>query len=158
MGVERSAIEQFLYQEAALMDRHQYDEWLALWADEGAIVYWVPCNVDDADPKRQVSVIHDNRAQLRNRITRLKETTWLSEQTPRLTRVVSNVQAELDESGATVARSNFILAEIHRHQQYLWAGTSVHTLVEAAGGLRIRHKKVLLLNNNEPLPNLMFLI
>ena len=56
------------------------------------------------------------------------------------------------------ASSNFILAQLHRHQQYLWAGTSIHKLVPDGGSFRIRSKKVVLLNNDEPLPNLMFLI
>ena len=48
MAVDRQAVEQFLYREARLMDESRYEEWEALWADDG--VYWVPCNDDDTDP------------------------------------------------------------------------------------------------------------
>jgi benzoate/toluate 1,2-dioxygenase beta subunit len=158
MSVERSAIERFLYHEARLMDNHQYDDWLALWAEDGQLTYWVPCNGDDLDPKVNVSIIYDTRTQLRNRITRLRETLWLREQAPRLSRVVSNVEVEEEAGPEVTVSSNFILAELHRHEQYLWAGTSIHKLVPAGGSYRIRSKKVVLLNNDEPMPNLMFLI
>jgi 3-phenylpropionate/cinnamic acid dioxygenase small subunit len=164
MGVERSAIERFLYHEACLMDNHRYDDWHALWAEDGPVTYWVPCNDDDLDPKVNVSIIYDTRTQLRNRITRLRETLWLREQAPRLKRVVSNVAVvEVGEVGdetpaEVTVSSNFILAQLHRHNQYLWAGTSIHKLIPAGGSFRIRSKKVVLINNDEPMPNLMFLI
>jgi benzoate/toluate 1,2-dioxygenase beta subunit len=158
MGVERSSIERFLYHEARLMDNHRYDEWLALWAENGQVTYWVPCNGDDLDPRVNVSIIYDTRTQLRNRITRLRETLWLREQAPRLRRVVSNVEVEDETAAEVTVSSNFILAQLHRHERYLWAGTSIHRLVPAGENFRIRSKKVVLLNNDEPMPNLMFLI
>jgi 3-phenylpropionate/cinnamic acid dioxygenase small subunit len=83
---------------------------------------------------------------------------WLREQAPRLRRVVSNIEIEEDTAAEVTVSSNFILAELHRGEQYLWAGTSVHKLVPARDDFRIRSKKVVLINNNEPMPNLMFLI
>ena len=158
MGIEQRAIERFLYHEARLMDNHRYDDWLALWAEDGQVTYWVPCNGDDIDPKVNVSIIYDTRTQLRNRITRLRETLWLREQAPRLSRVVSNIEVEEETAAEVTVSSNFILAQLHRHNQYLWAGTSIHKLVFTGESFRIRSKKVLLLNNDEPMPNLMFLI
>jgi len=155
MPANRGAIERFLYHEARLMDAHRYDEWYALW-DEDA-TYWVPANDDDFDPARNVSVIYDRRGQLRNRIRRLRETLWLKEAAPRLKRLVSNIEAGGDDASIEVS-SNFILAELHHHSQIVWAGTSIHRLVPQGDSFKIKYKKVLLLNNNEPLPNMLFLI
>ena len=155
MPANRGAIERFLYHEARLMDAHRYDEWYALW-DEDA-TYWVPANDDDIDPARNVSVIYDRRGQLRNRIQRLRETLWLKEAAPRLKRLVSNIEAGGDDASIEVS-SNFILAELHHHSQIVWAGTSIHRLVPRGDSFKIKYKKVLLLNNNEPLPNMLFLI
>jgi benzoate/toluate 1,2-dioxygenase subunit beta len=156
MSVDRSAVERFLFQEARLMDEHRYDEWLALWDPDAT--YWIPCNADDIDPTRNVSVVYDRRGQLRNRIQRLKETLWLREQAPRLKRLVSNILVEFESPSEVEVSSNFILAELHRHEQLLWAGSTTHRLVANDGGFKIKYKKVILLNNNEPLPNMMFLI
>ena len=138
------------------MDAHAYDEWLALW-DEDA-TYWVPCNADDIDPARNVSIIHDRRGQLRARIQRLKETSWLREEASRLKRLVSNIEiVEASDEGVVVS-SAFILVQLHHHSQYLWAGSTTHRLVADGDSFKIKSKKVVLLNNNEALPNLMFLI
>jgi benzoate/toluate 1,2-dioxygenase subunit beta len=156
MPTNRSAVESFLYREARLMDAHQYDEWLALWHDDAT--YWVPCNADDIDPSQNVSIIYDRRGQLRSRIQRLKETSWLREQAPRLKRLVSNIEIESETDSELVVNSSFIIAELHHHNQYLWAGSTTHKLVANGDGFKIKYKKVVLLNNNEPLPNLLFLI
>jgi 3-phenylpropionate/cinnamic acid dioxygenase small subunit len=156
LPVEHHAVEKFLYHEARLMDEHRHDEWFALWAEDAT--YWVPCNADDIDPARNVSIIYDRRGQLRNRIQRLKETVWLKEQAPRLKRLVSNIEIESETPEEVVVNSNFILAELLRHNQYIWAGSTIHKLVPSDGSYKIKYKKVILLNNNEPLPNMLFLI
>ncbi|MGH7986869.1 MAG: aromatic-ring-hydroxylating dioxygenase subunit beta [Candidatus Binataceae bacterium] len=155
MPADRSAVERFLFHEARLMDDHRYDEWFALWDQDAT--YWLPCNADDIDPTRNVSIIYDRRNQLRSRIQRLKETLWLKEQAPRLKRLVSNIELEGGDNELRVS-ANFILAELHRHQQFLWAGTSTYKLLPDQDSFKIKYKKVVLLNNNEPLPNLLFLI
>ena len=156
MPVDRGAVEKLLYYEARLMDEHRYDEWFALWAEDAT--YWVPCNADDIDPAHNVSVIYDRRGQLRNRIQRLKETLWLKEQAPRLKRLIANIEIESGPPDEIVVNSNFILAELLRHQQYIWAGSTTHKLVSNDNSFKIKYKKVILLNNNEPLPNMLFLI
>lgn len=156
MSADKDIVERFLYREARLMDAHSYDDWLSLW-DEDA-TYWVPCNADDIDPTQNVSVIYDRRGQLRARIQRLKETSWLREQAPRLKRLVSNIEIESPTDGEVVVNSAFILAELHHHNQMLWAGSTTHRLVARGDSFKIKSKKVVLLNNNEPLPNLLFLI
>ncbi|MGH8011001.1 MAG: aromatic-ring-hydroxylating dioxygenase subunit beta, partial [Candidatus Binataceae bacterium] len=154
MSADRIAVERFLFHEARLMDEHRYDEWLALWDSDAT--YWLPCNADDIDPTRNVSIIYDRRNQLRSRIQRLKETLWLKEQAPRLKRLVSNIEIGDDDDELNVS-ANFILAELHRRQQFLWAGTSIYKLLPHQDSFKIKYKKVILLNNNEPLPNLLFL-
>jgi 3-phenylpropionate/cinnamic acid dioxygenase small subunit len=156
MSTDRTAVESFLYREARLMDAHLYDEWLALWDDDAT--YWVPCNADDIDPARNVSIIYDRRGQLRNRIQRLKETSWLREQAPRLKRLVSNIEIDANTDSEIVVNSAFLIAELHHHSPYLWAGSTTHKLRATPDGFKIKYKKVVLLNNNEPLPNMLFLI
>src|SRR2546429_5602332 len=92
-----SAVTAFIYMEARLQDEHQYDDWEALWTDDG--VYWVPANGDDIDPTTQMSIIFDNRARIATRIKQL-HTGKRHSQTPpsRLRRVLGNIEL-LDASG-----------------------------------------------------------
>jgi 3-phenylpropionate/cinnamic acid dioxygenase small subunit len=157
MPVARHQIENFLYREARLMDEHAYDEWLALWTDDA--LYWVPCNRDDSDPLREVSIIYDNRARLEDRIIRLKSgATYAQEPQSRLRRVVANVEIEEGENGEVTVYSNFNLTELRRGKQDTFAGRTIHKLRPAGDSFKIAYKKVLLVNNDEVIDNLTFLI
>lgn len=157
MGVERQRVIDFIHREARLMDEHRYDEWLSLWTDDA--IYWVPCNEDDGDPEKKVSIIYDDRSRLEHRIQRLKSGLNYA-QTPRsrMRRVVGNIEVEDETGDAVTVRSNFVLVELRRQHQNLWAGTTLHKLRAADSGLKMAYKKVILVNNDEELPPLGFLI
>src|SRR5438445_7077305 len=103
MSIDRHKVETFLYREARLMDEHAYDEWLALWTEDA--LYWVPCNEDDYDPERHVSIVYENRARLEDRIQRLKSgAAYAQDPKSRLSRVVGNVEIEARGGGVRDAR------------------------------------------------------
>ncbi len=157
MSVDRGQVEQFLYHEAQLMDEHRFDEWLALWIEPA--LYWVPSNRDEVDPKREVSLIYDDWVRLQLRIARLKSGfAHAQEPRSRMRRLISNIEIEEAENGEIVASSNFLLAELRRGKQDLFAGRSIHRLRTDNGGFKLTSKKVLLVNNDEPIDNLTFLI
>jgi p-cumate 2,3-dioxygenase subunit beta len=157
MIVDRQQVEQFLYYEADLMDEHRYDEWLALWADDA--LYWVPTGRDEIDPRREVSLVYDDRVRLQVRIGRLKSGfAHAQEPKSRMRRIVSNIVVEETENGEIIAQSNFLLAELRRGKQDLFAGRAIHRLRPYQGSFKLVYKKVLLVNNDEPIDNLTFLI
>src|SRR6516165_4150922 len=156
MPVDRQRIEQFLFREAQLMDEHRFDEWLALWSEPA--LYWVPSNRDDLDPAREVSLIYDDWVRLQLRIARLKSGfAHAQEPKSRMRRLISNVVIE-EAEGEVVASSNFLLAELRRGKQDLFAGRTTHRLRQQDGSFKMKLKKVLLVNNDEPIDNLTFLI
>jgi len=157
MPVDRHQIENFLYREARLMDEHAYDEWLSLWAED--LLYWVPCNEDDIDPQRHVSIIYDTRPFLEDRIERLKSgVAYAQEPKSRLRRVVSNIEIEEGDNGEVTVYSNFNLTELRRSRQDTFAGRTIHKLRPQGASFKIAYKKVLLVNNDEVIDNLTFLI
>jgi 3-phenylpropionate/cinnamic acid dioxygenase small subunit len=157
MTVDRHQVEQFLYHEAQLMDEHRFDEWLALWTE--AALYWVPSNRDEVDPRREVSLIYDDWVRLQLRIARLKSGfAHAQEPKSRMRRLISNIEIEPAENGEVVAHSNFMLAELRRGKQDLFAGRTTHRLRRDQGAFKMLSKKVLLVNNDEPIDNLTFLI
>ena len=157
MAVDRQQVEQFIYHEADLMDEHRYDEWLALWTDDA--LYWVPSGRDDIDPKREISLIYDDRVRLQVRITRLKSGfAHAQEPKSRMRRVVSNIVTQEVENGDVVVFSNFLLTELRRGKQDIFAGRTIHRLRPDNGSFKLASKKVLLVNNDEHIDNLTFLI
>jgi 3-phenylpropionate/cinnamic acid dioxygenase small subunit len=156
-GARDFDIERFLAREARLMDEGRYDEWLSLWTDDG--LYWVPCNHDDTDPMRDVSLIYDDRQRLGERVDRLKSGSVLAQQPkPRMRRVVANIEIAARDGAETVVHSNFILGIARPAGQQFWMGRSIHRLRGSSEALRIAHKKVLLINSDSEMPLLQFLI
>jgi 3-phenylpropionate/cinnamic acid dioxygenase small subunit len=151
----------FLYREARLADEARYAEWLALWTDDA--VYWVPATTDPgADPEQHLSHIYDNRGRLETRVRMLQSGYRYSQEPASLMRrLISNVEIEPAAGGEIVAEANFALAELAiqaRHEMHWWVGRTVHRLRVVDGGLRMRAKKIVLVNAAEPLPNLTFLL
>jgi len=156
MATLRERIEDFLFHEAKLIDEHRYDEWLALWTED--CLYWVPCNSDDADPARQAMIIYDNRARLDERIYRLTSgAAWAQQPRSRTRRLISNVEVRETDGGYAV-ESNCLIAELRRSRQDIFAARILYTLRPAGDSFRIALKKVLLLNNDEAIDNLTFLV
>jgi benzoate/toluate 1,2-dioxygenase beta subunit len=157
MAVDRHRVESLLYREARLMDEHAYDEWLALWTDDA--LYWVPCNEDDFDPERHVSIVYENRARLEDRITRLKSgAAYAQDPKSRLSRVVSNVEIESENGHELMIHSTFNLTALRRGRMDIFAGRVLHKLRRDGDSLKIAFKKVLLINNDVVIHNLTFLI
>jgi 3-phenylpropionate/cinnamic acid dioxygenase small subunit len=151
-------VERFLNYEAALMDEHEYDRWMELWIGDD-ITYWVPCNSDDQDPNTGVAIIYDDRSRLLERMMRLKDkAAHAYRPRARLIRNVSGV-VPLSVAGEEFeVVSSFSLGEIRTGTENIWFGKCHYVLVDTAEGFRIRWKKVMLLNNDEPIPNLTFLV
>ena len=151
-------VEAFLYKEARLADENRYDEWTALWTDDA--IYWVPANLDDYDPREHISLIYDDRERLQDRVDRLKSgAAWSQEPRSRVRRLVSNIEIEPpNEKGEITTSSNFVLGDLRRGVQAVYFARQIHRLRPTTQGLRLAYKKVMLLNNNEPIHNLSFIV
>ncbi len=152
------AVEAFLYREARLADENRYDDWGALWTDDA--LYWVPANTYDYDPKKHISIIYDDRGRIQDRIDRLKSgAAWAQEPRSRMRRVVSNIEIEPAAPGGEVTvTSNYVLGELRRSMQTAYFAQQVHRLRPTADGFRMAYKKVMLINNHEPIHNLSFIV
>lgn len=151
-------IEQFLYREARFADENRYDDWADLWTDDA--IYWIPANIDDYDPHTHISIIYDTRERLQDRIDRLKSgDAWAQEPKSRLRRLISNIETnKITEKGDFEVYSNFVLGELRRGIQTTYFAQQIHHLRQTADGLKIAFKKVMLINNNEPIHNLTFIV
>ena len=157
MPVDDKQIERYIYHEALLMDENRYDEWFALWAED--LLYWVPSNIDDADPMTHVQIIYDDRPTLEDRIERLKGgTAHAQDPKSRMRRLISNIEVQEESNGDVTVASNFNLTEVRHGKQDTFAGRTYHQLRPEGASFKMVSKKVLLVNNDEVIDNLTFLI
>jgi 3-phenylpropionate/cinnamic acid dioxygenase small subunit len=133
-------LEQFLFQEAALLDAGRFEDWLACFAADGR--YWVPAEPGAEDPDAALSIFDEDRALLAVRIDRLRQPRAYAFDPPaRTVHVVSNVQCW--RAGASyLTRSKLLMAEYRNETRRYFAATVAHRLVRDAGALRIALKRV----------------
>lgn len=150
-------VTQFIYREARFQDDHAYDEWEALWTDDG--VYWIPANGEGGDPEEEMSIIYDNRSRIALRIRQFHTGKRFS-QTPqsRLRRIVSNVEILQQEGDELVVTSNAMVFESTVRGDTVWASRNEYTLRREGDALRMARKKVVLVNNETALYSMAFLI
>jgi benzoate/toluate 1,2-dioxygenase subunit beta len=157
MSVLLDQVQAFLYEEADLADRHAYAEWLALWAEDAC--YWVPCNDDDADPETHVALIYETRSGLEDRVRRLSSGYAHSQNPPtRLCRVVANVRTTELSDGLIEVNSVCNITAFRRHAMNTFAARVMHRLRRQGDGFRIVTKTVYLINNDDYINNMTFLI
>jgi 3-phenylpropionate/cinnamic acid dioxygenase small subunit len=154
-------VAQFLFKEARLADESRYDDWEALWTDDA--LYWVPAGGADIDPVSHVSVIYDNRSRISTRMKQLKTGKRHAQAPPSdLRRIVGNI--ELLGGRASVggtdleASANFLAYESRARGNRLWGGRATYRLRKVDGEIRLAYKKVVLVDNDQPIPTLGFLI
>lgn len=138
-------IESFLIAEARMLDERRWEDWLALFTDQGW--YWVPIEEGQADPRNTVSLMYDDRRLLETRVRRLRAGK-LHTQSPvaRTSRIVANPTLEDEADGILTVRSKFEMVEYRRNNQRLFAGTQWHGIEQSGDSFVIHWKKVELVN------------
>lgn len=140
-------VEEFLVEEAALLDRGAWEAWIALFTPDGW--YWVPASPQQSDPFDHVSLFFENRPLMQMRAERLQHPRAHGVAAPiRTSRVIGNVQIFGGGEGSAdiLARSRFHMIEAQDGRQRVFAGTCIHRLAVTDEGLRIRVKRVDLVN------------
>ncbi|MFO1319239.1 MAG: aromatic-ring-hydroxylating dioxygenase subunit beta [Burkholderiales bacterium] len=145
----------FVYREARLLDEKRFDEWLALFTEDGC--YWVPLAPDQTDPILHTSLAYEDALLLKLRVERLKSPRAFSQQPP--SRPHHLLQApEVDRFDAAanvyVTRTSFLYTESQGDAVQQFVGTAWHTLVNTDAGLRMQLKRVNLLNSDAALPSI----
>ena len=152
--LRREDCEDFLLHEARLLDEAKFGDWLALFTPDAQ--YWVPSEPNQQSPHDTVSLMYDDRRLLETRVRRLASPRIYSQEPrSRTSRIVANVTLEESSADYALTRSKFMMIEFRRNEQRLFGGTCFHRLVRHEGALRIRLKRVDLLNCDAPLDGLV---
>jgi p-cumate 2,3-dioxygenase beta subunit len=138
------AVEQFLYEDAALLDEWRLEEWLALFTDD--CTYYVPAtDRPDGDPLHDLFLVQDDRFLLANRVEGLLNgTAWAESPRSTTQRMIANVRSTRAASEILV-RANFVVYRCVRQQVDVYPGRYEMTLVEGGEhGFLIRQRKAIL--------------
>jgi p-cumate 2,3-dioxygenase beta subunit len=145
--ITRADVEDFLYQEAALLDEWRLEEWLDLFTDDA--VYEIPATDlpghVESDSERTFALVYDQRTLLEQRVIRLKKPTAHAEYPhSRTRRMLANVRI-LGVAGAEVmATANFTVFRSRSGRDVFYVGRYEYILAVTPAGLRIKHRKAVL--------------
>jgi 3-phenylpropionate/cinnamic acid dioxygenase small subunit len=142
-------LQQFVEHEVELLDEQRFEEWMALFAEDG--IYWVPAKRGQESALTHVSLFYDDKPTIGVRIRRLRHPAIHCQQPPSTTvRLVSNFRLQRHEPEPSLYRvtSKFIMIEDRfGAERRLFGGHYTHVLRgRADGGLEIVLKQVDLTN------------
>ena len=143
--VTRQQVEDFLYEEAALLDAWRLDDWLKLLTEDA--VYNVPSNDrPDADSKDTLFIIADDIHRIRARVTRLKDKSAHAEYPPsRTRRMISNVRIVERNGSALKVEASFMVHRFRRNEGIrAYVGHYRYQLRVEGGKLKIARREAII--------------
>ena len=149
----RDEFRQMLEREARLLDQLRYEDWLKMYAPE--CIYWVPSTPSAGDPRREISVMFDDRRRLEDRIYRLHTGfAWSQAPASRTVRMISNVEVfATARDDARVLRSNFLISEFWGDETRVLTGWAGHRVVRDGTQWKIQAKQVNLIDCDQCIRN-----
>lgn len=150
---ERDRFRMLVEREARLLDRLDFDPWLAMYLPE--CIYWVPGTPNAGDPRREIAISFDDRRRMEDRIYRLRTGyAWSQAPKSRTVRLITNVEVFAAKRGAArMVRSNFLISEFRVDGTRTLAGWCGHRFVEHNGRWLIAVRQVNLIDCDQCIRN-----
>ena len=161
-------IEQFMYQEARLLDTRRLHEWLELWTEDTH--YWVPVRTtrypriskaisiadqeryieDEISKEDELAILDEDKDSLERRVARLDTGMAWAEDPPARTRhLITNIEVhETDKSDEVKVFSNFLMYRTRGEtEQDFYVGCREDTLRRDGDSWKISRRKAVLDQN-----------
>lgn len=144
-NITRNDVEEYLYREAAMLDRWQLAEWLALFTDDA--VYHVPTvgTSPDVQPDNTLFYIADDRQRLQERVVRLlKKSAHVEWPRSRTRHMVTNILIEKRSDQELEVSAAFAVHRFKNGAADVYVGSYRYRLTGVNGQLKIREKRSML--------------
>jgi 3-phenylpropionate/cinnamic acid dioxygenase small subunit len=137
----------FVVREARLIDQQRFDEWLDMYADDA--FYWMPLEWNQTDPRLTCSLMYEDKLLLSIRVERLKGARTFSQKPKsRCHHVLQAPQVDSRDAATNsyVTWTAMHYVETRLEEQTLYAAWATHHLSVENGKLKIKLKRVDLIN------------
>ena len=159
MSIVGQDLVDFVVQEARMLDEERYEDWLDLFTEDGR--YWMPLEPNQTEEKLVTSLLYEDLILLTTRVRRLRGRLTYSQQ-PRSRGVhvlQSPIVDSMDEPNNTyTVHTPFQFVESRRDEKEFYTGWMDHTLIEEGNKLKIRLKRVELVNCDAAHHNMQMII
>jgi biphenyl 2,3-dioxygenase beta subunit len=151
-AVRQYEVERFYYDEAALLDAHRYQEWLALFTDDAR--YFMPIRRTRMQRERdkeftrpgEMAFFDDDKMLLATRIAKLETgRSWAEDPPSRTRHLITNVRVVSDDGHQLEVESNFHVYRTRLNsEESSWIGSRQDVLRPVDGSFQIADRKILL--------------
>lgn len=140
----RMQVEDFLFEEAELLDNWQLKEWADLFTEDA--IMRVPALDDPArDPAQSVFLVADDLPRIRSRVRQLLgDTAWAENPRSQTRRLITNVRITAAEENAVRATANFFVHRSRMERISTFVGQYRYTLVRDGASFKIAERIALL--------------
>jgi biphenyl 2,3-dioxygenase beta subunit len=145
-------VERFYYDEAALLDSHRYEEWLALFSDDAH--YFMPIRrtrmLRELDKEftrpGEMAFFDDTKTLLAGRIKKLGSgRSWAEDPPSRTRHLITNIRILKDDGRTLEVESNFHLYRTRLNsEETSWIGSRRDVLRRVEGSFQIVDRKIFL--------------
>jgi biphenyl 2,3-dioxygenase beta subunit len=152
LAVRQYEVERFYYDEAALLDAHRYEEWLALFTEDAR--YFMPIRrtrmqreLDkEFTQPGEMAFFDDNKSLLAGRVAKLKTgRSWAEDPPSRTRHLITNVRVVADDGRELRVESNFHVYRTRlRSEEDSWIGSRRDVLRRHEASFRIADRTIFL--------------
>ncbi|MBA1274541.1 aromatic-ring-hydroxylating dioxygenase subunit beta [Stutzerimonas azotifigens] len=147
----------FIWQEGDMLDHGEYDAWLALWAEKGT--YIIPIDPNEEDFDNTLNYAYDDAHMRQKRVQRLIGGESISTSPrPRTVRTLSRFRVLADDGSRVTVRCAQNLREFRKDVLKHYSADIVYDLVRSEGGFSIERKLVRLINSDDALAGIGYIL
>lgn len=150
--VRQYEVERFYYDEAALLDAHRYEEWLALFTEDAH--YFMPIRRTRTQRELdkeftqpgEMAFFDDNKMLLAGRVKKLRSgRSWAEDPPSRTRHLITNVRIVKDDGKRLEVESNFHVYRTRLNsEETSWIGSRRDVLRRVEGSFQIADRKIFL--------------
>ncbi|SMF73225.1 3-phenylpropionate/cinnamic acid dioxygenase, small subunit [Pseudomonas sp. URMO17WK12:I5] len=147
----------FIWQEGDMLDHGEYGTWLNLWTEKGT--YIIPINPKETDYENTLNYAYDDHHMRGLRVQRLigGESISTSPQ-PRTVRTISRFRVLADDGVNVTVRAAQNIREFRKESLKHYSADLTYTLVRAEGGFKIHRKVISLINSDDTLAGIGYIL
>lgn len=147
----------FIWQEGDMLDHGEYGDWLDLWTEKGT--YIIPIDPRESDYENTLNYAYDDHHMRALRVQRLVggESISTSPQ-PRTVRTISRIRVLGDDGVNVTVRAAQNVREFRKESLKHYSADLTYTLVRTGGGFRIHRKVISLINSDDTLAGIGYIL
>ena len=147
----------FIWQEGDMLDHGEYDGWLKMWTEKGT--YIIPIDPLETDFENTLNYAYDDHHMRELRVQRLTggESISTSPQ-PRTVRMQSRFRVWADDGVQVTVRCAQNIREFRKESLKFYSADLTYQLIRSEGGFKIQRKVVSLINSDDALAGIGYIL